>query len=413
MRRMVTQLTRSSPSVASHCTRFVQVIECDLARDTHPGATPLRCALKLPKASNSGTGAGLLYETVAMSRIHAAHPGGEHPHVAKIHSIFALRAFKATGNTIATDRVDALALELYPSNLRSHLAGAPAVYRTLIELTRIFGQLTRTLCDAKLVNVAHGDIKEDNILVTEDGKNIKLADFGAACMSDVRRAKPRGAPLFSPPEAFAYDRGELPQSGAGAYDCFAADVWAVGVMILRVFLPGVMAKLDDLDQSIDTDIEANRAPRSVLLVAAALQTCAADSASKMFCPPLATILQRVFVADPAQRATMEELRDLFAQGAAHEAAMRQMRCAADQGTHGPVPASWQRHRTTHRDLMWMVGDAQMSMAVVRLLSNGGRLVRAVYPVYSVLLHVCMSMAAAVQVRQLCSVASRAPEQLTL
>lgn len=372
----------------------MQVFDCEIM--VNGSSAPTRCAMKLPQEVRPGDGPGLLHETVAMCRVHSAHPDGQHPHIATVLAIYASRAHTGPGNRITTHRVDAIAMEQYPCDLGRHLAEAPPEGLTLKAHFRRFEQLVATLCDAKRVNVSHGDLKEDNILVKADGRDIALTDFGSTCIAGETPALPRGARLFSPPEAFALLRAQLSQSGAGPYDCFAADVWAVGVMALRIFLPSIMATLRSLDASITADITANIAPRSVQLAAAALQTCAADPASPIHSPALAAVIARVFVEDPAQRATMEELRELFAHGAAEEAAARQIECSLHEGMYGAVPAGLRGEAPTGRDLRWWSHDVHTALALEQLLTMARDLVRALTelcagrPVCSVALNVCNS-----------------------
>eukprot|EP00245_Coleochaete_scutata_P006348 TRINITY_DN20776_c0_g1_i1.p1 TRINITY_DN20776_c0_g1~~TRINITY_DN20776_c0_g1_i1.p1 ORF type:complete len:401 (+),score=73.52 TRINITY_DN20776_c0_g1_i1:223-1425(+) len=78
-------------------------------------------------------------------------------------------------------------------------------------------------------NVVHGDIKPENLLVSEEGK-IKIADFGVSHMfadsNDELRRSP-GTPMFTAPESCV---GEV-------YGGKGADVWALGCT-LYILLTG-------------------------------------------------------------------------------------------------------------------------------------------------------------------------------
>ncbi|MES1913519.1 MAG: hypothetical protein MHM6MM_005710 [Cercozoa sp. M6MM] len=75
--------------------------------------------------------------------------------------------------------------------------------------------------------VAHGDIKADNVLVSDDG--IKLADFGIAShLADNSTGKVRriaGTPLFMAPEQLAHQAD---------FDRFACDMFAFGCMLCEL-----------------------------------------------------------------------------------------------------------------------------------------------------------------------------------
>ncbi|MGD8858647.1 MAG: sigma 54-interacting transcriptional regulator [Myxococcales bacterium] len=74
--------------------------------------------------------------------------------------------------------------------------------------------------------LAHGDVKPDNLVVSESGEGVKLVDFGLATEAAAgRRAVAAGTPGFMAPEAYRGERGP------------EADVFALG-MTLRALLMG-------------------------------------------------------------------------------------------------------------------------------------------------------------------------------
>lgn len=72
--------------------------------------------------------------------------------------------------------------------------------------------------------VAHRDIKPDNILLTEDRRVCKLVDFGVSAIAkpgDDRTESTVGTPAFRSPEMCTVKHGKI--------STFAADIWALGV----------------------------------------------------------------------------------------------------------------------------------------------------------------------------------------
>ncbi|KAJ3244021.1 hypothetical protein HK104_008083 [Borealophlyctis nickersoniae] len=99
-------------------------------------------------------------------------------------------------------------------------------------------------------DIAHRDIKPDNMLVAEDG-TLKIVDFGVSEMfthgSD-KLKKSAGSPAFFAPEMCTAHHGDI--------SARAADVWALGVTLYcMVFgkLPFTGASIVDLYESIKND----------------------------------------------------------------------------------------------------------------------------------------------------------------
>jgi fused-like protein len=71
------------------------------------------------------------------------------------------------------------------------------------------------------LNVAHFDIKPDNILVTA-GSEVRLSDFGIAeTIKSVVFSDLKGTAYFLPPERFTHH----------SYDPKAGDIWSLGVSL--------------------------------------------------------------------------------------------------------------------------------------------------------------------------------------
>uniref|UniRef100_A0A914D1M7 mitogen-activated protein kinase kinase n=1 Tax=Acrobeloides nanus TaxID=290746 RepID=A0A914D1M7_9BILA len=89
--------------------------------------------------------------------------------------------------------------------------------------------ITNALVDCERNKIAHCDIKPGNILINASGQ-IKLSDFGEACI--LHRLKgPKGGTIFYwPPEKLAYGDADT-QYEVGDYS--QADVWALGMTLIE------------------------------------------------------------------------------------------------------------------------------------------------------------------------------------
>ena len=74
--------------------------------------------------------------------------------------------------------------------------------------------------------IVHRDIKPDNLLVTNGGGVLKIADFGTSCFSEEGKGGTVGTPSFFSPELCT-------QEAKGSYDERAVDLWAVGVTLYQ------------------------------------------------------------------------------------------------------------------------------------------------------------------------------------
>ncbi|CAM9250262.1 unnamed protein product [Choristocarpus tenellus] len=108
----------------------------------------------------------------------------------------------------------------------------------------LFQQVLEGIAYMHSQGVAHRDMKPENLLLSKDGKRIKIADFGLAArfrgkekddgaISDRRRGEsmvgsPRqntvcGTPYYTAPEVFA--------DGSSGYDPRCVDVWSSGIVL--------------------------------------------------------------------------------------------------------------------------------------------------------------------------------------
>jgi len=103
-------------------------------------------------------------------------------------------------------------------------------------------------------HLAHRDIKPDNVLISsKDPLVVKLADFGLLRTQNKDSTKLRtfaGTPYYLSPELDWDKKGPLAVSGPfrpkAKVDYFAADVWALGIMMLEICNGGMTS--GDLDR---------------------------------------------------------------------------------------------------------------------------------------------------------------------
>lgn len=116
------------------------------------------------------------------------------------------------------------------------------------ELLRILCDVSRGLCHAKDLGVAHRDVKPENTLVSSAG-GFKLADFGAAWvrMKTTNARTAVGTRFYLSPEvkmAF-FEPGHV-------YDPFKSDVYSLGVMMLELAKLAMPASIDSAKEEVIT-----------------------------------------------------------------------------------------------------------------------------------------------------------------
>lgn len=336
----------------------MQVYDANLFLD---GTTVIRCALKVQK---NVLGCGLRREAVATSLAHRAAPGGLHPHIAEIKALLATHdRGPGPDGPVNVRRVHAIAMQLYPRDLRHHLK---TELITLKDGFRMLRQIADALCCAKTAGVSHGDLKDDNVLLKDNLRDVVTSDFGAAYIKDLTTPTPHGSPLFSPPDAFAYLRMPVPRQGT--FDCFAADVWAMGVLTMFVTMPRTMyTLLEQGNPAIMADIRARRVPLALRVVIGEVKARARDERSPLFSKALADVLDRALDDDPQRRASMEELAGLLAAAAHEETQARVREAAAGLVQSGALPEALDADAPTARDGLWWAADVLLANETLRQL----------------------------------------------
>jgi serine/threonine protein kinase len=127
----------------------------------------------------------------------------------------------------------------------------------------LFTLVLQAVLDLHDSGFAHRDLKPGNILLSAEG-HVKLIDFGEAISLDRKATYFTGTPPYIAPELY--------ESGDDAYDAAAADLWSLGMLLLRlhldddpwdnssltdeyfsVFLDDSNAWLDNFDLDADTE----------------------------------------------------------------------------------------------------------------------------------------------------------------
>ncbi|KAJ2496805.1 Serine/threonine protein kinase [Coemansia sp. RSA 2052] len=158
-------------------------------------------------------------------------------------------------------------------------------------IRRLFLQLVSAVQHCHTHGIYHRDIKPENVLVTRDGLNVKLIDFGLATSQPWCREIGCGSAHYMSPECQGGINGDVVQ-----YAAAPNDVWALGVIIINLASgrnPWTRAHITDpLFQRYLVD-------KSIL--------CRAINAS----PEFEHIIHRTLDVNPATRCTLTELRRLI------------------------------------------------------------------------------------------------------
>jgi aurora kinase len=89
---------------------------------------------------------------------------------------------------------------------------------------RYCGQLSSAVAHCHALGVAHCDLKPENIVISLDGQQVKIVDFGCAMEMIGRISGLQGTMPFMAPEVL----------GRTPYEVAPVDVWALGVLLLEM-----------------------------------------------------------------------------------------------------------------------------------------------------------------------------------
>lgn len=155
---------------------------------------------------------------------------GDHPNIARL--VDAWRDER--GLCLATELVEG-------GELFEHLANQGSFSEATA--ARLFEGVVNGLSWLHEQGIIHGDVKPENLVLSEDEATVKLIDFGSAVFGDEPYC---GTPHYMPPELL-FDEARVDKS---------ADAWALGV-VLYVALVG--AHPFDLDGVIEDTAELKKA----------------------------------------------------------------------------------------------------------------------------------------------------------
>jgi serine/threonine-protein kinase len=135
-----------------------------------------------------------------------------HPAIARIYDCRTKRSllFKVVSVELVMELVDGKTLD--------EIEGP-----TMPMLVLIFNQVASAMVHMHRRGVFHGDLKPSNIMVTKDGQ-VKLIDFGTACLKGQEKGRIQGTPQYIAPESVIEkvidERTDIYNLGATMYRMF-------------------------------------------------------------------------------------------------------------------------------------------------------------------------------------------------
>ena len=156
----------------------------------------------------------------------------------------------------------------------------------------IFTQLIMGLKAIHKADVAHRDIKPDNIMITPDYK-VKFIDFGLACSDFYSCNGTHGTPFYQPPEVLNRIHD---QSLAGSK---AQDIWSLSLVLYNL----ANNKLPFIDN--DFDIDRNHLVEIVSEIQEVNSNYAVDDGRTD------VFLTSIIEVDPLQRLTIKQLYQVY------------------------------------------------------------------------------------------------------
>ncbi len=168
----------------------------------------MRFALKVVKRHDSDDD---IYISQVLTEFEAAQKLN-HPAIARIYDCRTKRSllFKVVSVELVMELVDGKTLD--------EIEGP-----TMPMLVLIFNQVASAMVHMHRRGVFHGDLKPSNIMVTKDGQ-VKLIDFGTACLKGQEKGRIQGTPQYIAPESVIEkvidERTDIYNLGATMYRMF-------------------------------------------------------------------------------------------------------------------------------------------------------------------------------------------------
>ncbi len=167
-----------------------------------------RFALKVVKRQDSDDD---IYIAQALTEFEAAKKLN-HPSIARIYDSRVKRSLLLKVNSVE------LLMEFVDGKTLDEIEGP-----TLPLLVLVFNQVADALVHMHRRGVYHGDLKPSNIMVTKEGQ-VKLIDFGTACMKGQEKGRIQGTPQYIAPESVIEkvidERTDIYNLGATMYRMF-------------------------------------------------------------------------------------------------------------------------------------------------------------------------------------------------
>jgi serine/threonine protein kinase len=156
----------------------------------------------------------------------------------------------------------------------------------LSNIKYIFYETARAIKYLHNNNITHGDIKLENIMISDNFKTIKLIDFGLSKKYTNKTYTNGGTKYYLSPEYFSRSKIDLSK----------CDIWAYGVTLYIIFFDN--HPFDD-DTSIDLftekikNIICNNEPTYV------------SSKMSIICPQIIDLLKHIFIKNPDDRCNID------------------------------------------------------------------------------------------------------------
>ncbi|MFI3265692.1 MAG: serine/threonine-protein kinase [Rikenellaceae bacterium] len=174
------------------------------------------------KALSESCRGDLLYESILRKEFEIGY-SLDHPNICRTVSF---ERFEEVGNAIVMEWVDGRTLDRYIAE-KQH---------TTQQLQRIIEQLCDALAYAHKRQTIHRDLKPQNIIITHNGDNVKLLDFGLSDTdSHTVLKEPAGSRKYASPELL---RGDKIDS--------RSDIYSLGVIINELFEGQRTAKISKI-----------------------------------------------------------------------------------------------------------------------------------------------------------------------